>query len=286
MLPTVSNELDKILEIIDHQTNNAQKLHEIRTKIDVLNKQIEKTRKELNGFFRKIAKDDQLDVSVARLKLAEAESEIIRIYQIRHESGVGSERAKAAAKKEIRLESEADLHRKVIDRADWVRSELSIAEAECRKALEIAQSNLKTLGEESNEIIENSRENEKSIDVATQKLQSMFASFDEIRSQAESISNKLGLEACSEEVTEWAHVVLPSFDENLRAIKRSLDDLRLRGITRSAPLKLLLASYKVKYEDLEKFLLKQVPVFTSDLCRSFLFHLSDECIRQLCRAMK
>lgn len=286
MLPTVSNELDKILEIIDDQTNNAQKLHEIRTEIDVLNKQIEKTRKELNSFVRKAAKDDQLDVSVARLKLAEAESEIIRIYQIRHESGVGSERAKAAAKKEILLESEADLHRKVIDRADWVRSELSIAEAECRKALEIAQSNIKTLGKESNEIIETSRENEQSIDVAIQKLQSMFASFDEIRSQAESISNKLGLEACSEEVKEWAQEVIPSFDEDLKAIKRSVDDLKLRGITRSAPLKLLLASHKVTYEELEKFLRQQVPIFTSELCRSFLYHLSDECIGLLCRAMK
>lgn len=286
MLPTLRAEIDNILELIQGQKACEQELEETRAKIDALYNQIQEAYRELIPLAGRTAKNEALEVAVARLKLSELEKDILELHEKRHEFGFGSNEARSAAERELHLKEQAKKQRDRLQKVEWVRGGLTGAEEECRKSIEVARSELDALERGSDELISSCLEHERSIQLSVRKLRALFTKFDEIRSQSASIASALGLGSCNNEIEEWAQESLPFFEDNLRNIKRSLDDLRVKGISRAAPVSLLLSSEGLAYEDLETFVLERVPIFNQELCRSMIYHLSDDCLRALWVAMR
>lgn len=275
---------DEISNILQLSTEQEAKEHQIaanRVKIGVLENQISDTRNDLLDILADSTRDDELDSASAKLKIAFLEDEISKIYELRSKEAIGSPRAKSLAKKENQKYGEIEENNRTVDQPGWRQTDFRQQEIECARAIGEAEARLSQLRDQNANDVKEASQNELLIKKSVQSLNSMFKAFENIRADVDGVSKSIGMSEFRNEIHIWAAERLPVFSVQLGELKDSIDDLRVRSITRDKPLNLLLTELGIDYDQLRDYLVKKVPDFSADIARSLIYELSNQALKAL-----
>jgi len=284
MYAAVKEEVEKLLELTDRQELIAKKISANTIQSNRFWGQLSEIRERLVETIGNSSYDEKIKVALTKTMILLLGQELLWVSDEKNELWAGSKQYLDLSERERFLRDEIDQHNRLLSDSHYKKNSAGELERELVASLKTYREKINSIRKESEELFEESKEVNKDIDQTILNLANMFEGFDKIRSEIKDVLGSIGLQGFSQEIINWSQDNLPRFSRDVREISNSLEKLRVRAITRYAPLRLILENQAVDYEKLEAYVLDNVSCFDKEVCRNFIYELSDDAIITLSNA--